>query len=95
MWRTIKLGKNTQGHMVALRNAGYHVEAAGQVLRIWAPGPRPEAFAASRETLLALVAARGSLSYSTRIAFPDGRILYGVPAACRLGSWSFIMMKDQ
>lgn len=93
MWRSIKLGKNTKNHEHTLRCAGYHVEATGSELRVWAPGPRPSTFEASRASLLALAGQRGSLSYACRITFPDGKVMWGIPAAARLGAWSFLMMK--
>lgn len=88
----IKLGKNTHAHGATLAKAGYATRLREGVLEVATRGAMPPVVTLAEYAHWAR--AGYFANYTTRIKFDDGRVLYGVPAACRLGALSAFMGKE-
>ena len=92
---TIKIGKNTAKHSEWLKSKNYNVKLDGDVITVTGGGELLNEIDLGKDPVVALknVADRGDLfSYSTRMTFPDGKILFGVPACIRLGQASALVV---
>ena len=95
---SIKIGKNTLKHGQWLHDHGYEVtekdgilvvEGKGELLNELNLGTDPIA------VLKGMVEKGDLLSYSTKVSFPDGKVLFGVPACMRLGQASALIVKPE
>lgn len=93
---TIKIGRGTEQHDVRLRHLGYEVKACGDHLDVVTSGWVLEVdISQGMEPLRRMVAERKAMMYTTRVKFPDGKTLFGIPACLRLGALSCLMMKPK
>lgn len=97
---TIVIGKNTVCHPGRLQDLGYDVEVASSpddrlrvTVKVRGFVDTVDMSSSGDEAMLDLVSRRMAMTYRTRVRFPDGKVLTGVPACTRLGSrWSCLVM---
>ena len=96
MERYIKVGKATAGHNALLTAKGYETRLADNKLFITASEVIEGIVDLSteekaKEAFTLLIAKKAVYSYKTRFIFPDGKILFSIPACTRLGAASALV----
>ena len=93
---TIEISARTQAHKAWLETRGYKVTCFDGKFVIEA-----ESFvdtidlSKGIEPLKEVIKSHKLLTYTTKITFPDGKVLWSVPACCRLGEASALVAKPE
>lgn len=95
---TIKLHAKTNGHAAWLTARGYTAKVEGEAIQVTGNGAFLEVLDLSGpdagvEALRQVIARGDLLTYSTKVRFPDGKVLFSTPACTRLGAASALVVK--